>query len=198
VNALAFSVPRELFDVEYRYVDLDRTRIHYVDEGLGDTLVLLHGNPTWSFLYRKIITALRGSFRCAALDYPGCGMSSTPADYRYTPREHGLVLERLIDHLGLDDLTLMVQDLGGPIGLGFACSRPERVKRLVIGNSFAWPLEGEMRYQVFSWVMGGGIGRALTWAFNFVPRFFLSHGMGTQVPKQVLDAYLAPWRRRAA
>lgn len=198
MTTLPFSVPRELFDVEHRFVDLDRARIHYVDEGHGETLLLLHGNPTWSFLYRKIIAALRDSFRCVALDYPGYGMSSAPADYRYTPREHSLVLERFVDHLSLDGITLMVQDWGGPIGLGFAGRRPERVRRLVIGNTFAWPLAGKMRYHLFSWLMGGPIGRMLTWAFNFVPRFFLSRGMGTHVPKEVLQAYLAPWRQRAA
>lgn len=194
---LPFSIPRELFDVEHRFVDFDGTRIHYVDEGRGETLLLLHGNPSWSFLYRKIIAALRDSFRCIALDYPGYGMSSSVRGYRYTPREHSRVVEHFVEHLELDNITLMVQDWGGPIGLGLAGRRPERIKRLVIGNTFAWPLEGEKRVRLFSWMMGGPIGRLLTWAFNFVPRFFFARGLSTQVPKEVLQAYLAPWRPRA-
>lgn len=179
-------------------MELDGARIHYVDEGLGETLLLLHGNPTWSFLYRKIIAALRDSFRCVALDYPGYGMSSAPAGYRYTPREHSLVVEQFVDHLDLNKVTLMMQDWGGPIGLGFAGRRPERVRQLVIGNTFAWPLDGETRMRVFSGVMGGPIGRLFTWAFNFVPRFFFSAGFATHLPNKVLQAYLAPWRLRAA
>src|SRR5712692_3086678 len=96
----------------------------------------------------------------------------------------------------------MVQDWGGPIGFGFAGRRPERVRRFIVGNTFAWPLEGELRIRVFSWVMGGPVGRALTRGFNFVPRFFFSRGLAQRVPREVLDLYLAPWRdparRRAA
>lgn len=121
-------------------MELEGARIHYVDEGSGETLLLLHGNPSWSFLYRKIISALRSSFRCVALDYPGYGKSDPSPGYRFTPREHSHLVERVVEHLRLTDLSLTVQDWGGPIGLGFAGRRPELVRRLIIGNSFAWPL----------------------------------------------------------
>ena len=136
---LPFPVPPELFPAEHRFVDLDGARIHYVDEGAGEPTLLLHGNPTWSFLYRKIIAGLSDEFRCIAPDYPGYGMSSAPPGYSFTPAEHSAVLERFVDELQLTDLTLMVQDWGGPIGLGLACRRPELVSRLIIGNTFAWP-----------------------------------------------------------
>src|SRR5215467_7276951 len=96
-----FQVPHELFPVEHRFLDLDGHRIHYVDEGAGETLLLLHGNPAWSFLYRKIIAELRDEFRCVALDYPGYGLSTAAPGYGYTPREHSAVLERFVDILGL-------------------------------------------------------------------------------------------------
>ena len=149
-----FPVPRELFAVEHRFVDCDGARIHYVDEGAGETILLLHGNPTWSFLYRKIITGLRDEFRCVALDYPGYGMSDAPPGYAFTPAEHSAVLERFVDELHLTDLTLMVQDWGGPIGLGLAGRRPELVRRLIIGNTFAWPLT-DARVRMFSPALGG-------------------------------------------
>ena len=82
---LPFPVPTELFPVEHRFLDLDGARIHYVDEGSGETLLLLHGNPSWSFLYRKIIVALQNDFRCVAMDYPGYGMSDAPPGYGFTP-----------------------------------------------------------------------------------------------------------------
>jgi len=194
VRPLPFQVPHQLFPVEHRFITLDGARIHYVDEGAGETLLLLHGNPSWSFLYRKIIAALRSDFRCVAMDYPGYGMSDAPAGYGFTPREHSAVLERFVDRLALKDFAMMVQDWGGPIGLGLAGRRPELVRRLIIGNTFAWPLDQERRIRIFSWVMGGPIGRSLTSAFNLVPRFFFARGLARRPDPEVLRMYLAPWR----
>jgi haloalkane dehalogenase len=191
---LPFPVPRELFDVEHRFLDLGGARIHYVDEGVGETILLLHGNPAWSFLYRKIIAGLKDEFRCVALDYPGYGMSSAPAGYRFTPREHSAVLERFVDRLALSELTLMVQDWGGPVGLGLAGRRPELVRRLVIGNTFAWPLNSEFRVRMFSALMGGPIGRTLNRRLMLVPRVFFARGLAQEPPREVLDLYFAPWR----
>jgi haloalkane dehalogenase len=202
MTALPFPVPHELFPVEHRFVDVGGARVHYVDEGEGRVLLLLHGNPSWSFLYRKMIPALRDRFRCVALDYPGYGMSDAPAGYGFTPAEHSAVLERFVDLLQLRDLTVMVQDWGGPIGLGLAGRRPGLIEALVIGNTFAWPLTGDRRIQLFSWAMGGPVGVALTRAFNFVPRVFFRRGLAHRPPPEVLRVYLAPWRdparRRAA
>jgi haloalkane dehalogenase len=193
---LNFTVPYELFPVLHRFLEVDGFNIHYADEGAGETLLLLHGNPSWSFLYRKIIVALRSDFRCVALDFPGYGMSDAPAGYGFTPKEHSMLLERFVDRLGLKDLTLMVQDWGGPIGLGFAGRRPGLVRRLVIGNTFAWPLNGARRVEFFSWVMGGPIGRSLTRMFNFVPWFFFSRGLARKASPEVLAMYFAPWRKK--
>jgi haloalkane dehalogenase len=104
------------------------------------------------------------------------------------------VVERFVDRLGLKDLTIMVQDWGGPVGFGLAGRRPELARRFIIGNTFAWPLVNEPRIRVFSWVMGGPVGRTLTRAFNFVPRFFFMRGLAQHAPREVLDLYLAPWR----
>jgi haloalkane dehalogenase len=191
---LPFSVPHELFAVGHRFLDLDGARIHYVDEGAGETILLLHGNPAWSFLYRKIIAGLKDEFRCVALDYPGYGMSIAPPGYRFTPREHSAVLERFVDRLELSDLTLMVQDWGGPVGLGLAGRHPELVNRLIIGNTFAWPLNGELRVRMFSALLGGPIGRTLNQWFMLVPRVFFARGLAQHVPKEVLELYFAPWR----
>jgi len=194
VTTLPFAVPRELFDVEHKFLDLDGARIHYVDEGVGETILLLHGNPAWSFLYRKIVAGLKREFRCVALDYPGYGMSSAPSGYLFTPREHSAMLERFVDRLELTDLTLMVQDWGGPVGLGLAGRRPELLHRLIIGNTFAWPLNGEFRVRMFSALMGGPIGRTLNRRFMLVPRVFFARGLAQRHPREVLDLYFAPWR----
>ena len=193
----AFDVPQRLFAVQHRFLEFDGARIHYVDEGKGDVLLLLHGNPSWSFLYRKIIAALKSDFRCVALDFPGYGLSDAAPGYGFTPREHSVILERFVDRLRLRDVTMIVQDWGGPIGLGFGARRPELVAGLIIGNTFAWPLDAERRLRVFSWIMGGPIGRSLTFGFNFVPRSFFALGFAQKLEPEVLNMYLAPWRKRA-
>jgi haloalkane dehalogenase len=133
-------------------------RMHYVDEGQGSPIVLLHGNPTWSFYYRELIKSLRDTHRVIAPDHIGCGLSDKPQDYPYTLATHIENLARLIDTLQLSDITLGVHDWGGPIGLGWAVRNPERVKRLVIFNTAAF-LEGEMplRIRVCGWPILGSI-----------------------------------------
>src|SRR5207244_9469335 len=100
-------LPQELYPFESHYADIDGARVHYVDEGSGPPLLLLHGNPTWSFLYRDLIKELRGSFRCIAPDHPGFGLSRAAPGYRYTPAEHANVLERFVERLVLYGVTMM-------------------------------------------------------------------------------------------
>lgn len=116
-------VPKDLFPFQSRFLDLDGHTVHYIDEGTGPTLLLFHGNPTWSFLYRDIVLALRGELRCVALDYPGFGLSRAAPRYDFLPASHARVADAFVEALGLDDFGLMVQDWGGPIGLSVAGRR---------------------------------------------------------------------------
>jgi haloalkane dehalogenase len=125
--------------------------VHYVDEGEGQPILMCHGNPTWSFLYRHVIKSLRERFRCIAIDYPGFGLSARPRDYGYTPAEHATVVGSLVRELGLSDLVVMGHDWGGPIGASVACSDPARVSGLVLGNTWLWPVD--RRARMFSRVM---------------------------------------------
>jgi haloalkane dehalogenase len=115
---------------------------------------MLHGNPTWSFLYRDLIKGLRDRYRCIAPDYPGFGLSRAPAGYGYRPAEHAGVIERLILELDLTGATMMVQDWGGPIGFAAATRHPDRFAAFGIGNTWAWP-KSDLATQFFSRVMGG-------------------------------------------
>jgi len=110
----------------------------YVDEGTGPPVLMVHGNPTWSFLFRHLIRGLRRDFRVVAPDHIGCGLSAKPEPYPYTLATHITNLEKFIDHLGLDDVTLMVHDWGGAIGMGWAGRHPERVRALIVSNSAAF------------------------------------------------------------
>ncbi len=118
------------------YVDVDEIRMHYVDEGEGDPILLLHGEPTWSFLYRHVIPPLASVARVVAPDYIGFGRSDKPVDRAwYTYDSHYATVKRLVEQLDLLRLTVVMQDWGGPIGFRLAVSQPERVAQLVVMNT---------------------------------------------------------------
>ncbi len=143
-----------IFPVESHWADIDGCSVHYVDQGSGPTLLMLHGNPTWSFLYRRLIAGLSDRFRCVAIDYPGFGLSTGGAGYGFTAAEHSRIVRQLVEHLDLRDITPIVQDWGGPIGLGAAVDDPARYTSLIIGNTWAWPNDTK-RAARFSELMGG-------------------------------------------
>jgi haloalkane dehalogenase len=183
----------ELYPFQSHFADIDAAQVHYIDEGSGPPLLLLHGNPTWSFLYRRIITGLRDRFRCVALDYPGFGLSRAAAGYGFTPAEHAKVVERLVLRLDLKDVTLMVQDWGGPIGFALATRHPDRCAAFVIGNTWAWP-KSDFGTQVFSRLMGGPIGGYLILRRNFfVENIIPNNVKRTSLPDAVMEAYRGPF-----
>ena len=124
------------FDFEPHYSEHGGLRMHYLDEGAGAPVLLLHGEPTWSFLYRKLIPELTGVARCVAPDYFGFGRSDKPTDRGwYSYDRHAESVTRLVRELDLQEITVVVQDWGGPIGFRFAVENPERVARLVVLNT---------------------------------------------------------------
>lgn len=194
-DGLAFEVPRALFDADHRFVELPSgARVHYVDVGSGETLLFLHGNPAWSFQWRDLIAELRGSFRCVALDYPGFGFSIAPNGFGFTPHEQRQVLDEFVQALALNDLTLVMQDWGGPIGLGFAGRRPELVRSLVLGNTWAWPTSLSEPRGLFSTIVGGPLGEFIQMNFNGFVRAALADGVVRTLPPDVVEGYLRPFR----
>lgn len=192
-------LPERLFPFESRFVEAAGCRVHYVDEGAGPTLLLLHGNPTWSFLYREIIRRLSPRFRCVALDYPGFGLSRAPAGYDFRPASHAAVVERVVLSLDLSGITMMVQDWGGPVGLGVAARHPERFLGLVIGNTWAWPVNGDPRFERFSRLVGGPAGGFLIRRFNAFVNVLIPAGVKRRkLPREVMDAYRGPFERPAS
>ena len=115
-------------------------RMSYLDEGVGTPVLMLHGNPTWSFFYRNLVTRLKGSHRCIVPDHVGMGLSEKPQDYPYTLETRIADIEALVDSLGLKRFQLVVHDWGGAIGFGLAGRRPECVERIVILNTAAFAL----------------------------------------------------------
>jgi haloalkane dehalogenase len=148
-----------LYPFAAHYMQVDGNRLHYVDEGTGPTLLLVHGNPVWSFVYREVIAALKDSFRCVAVDLAGFGLSQAAPGFSYLPADQSALLAKLIERLDLSDYSLVVHDWGGPIGLSAALAAPERVAGVVLSNTWAWPVNGNPGFEKFSALMGGPLGR---------------------------------------
>jgi cis-3-alkyl-4-acyloxetan-2-one decarboxylase len=129
---------RALYPFASHFLPLEGGRYHYLDEGQGPTLLLVHGNPTWSFHWRNLILALRSRCRLIAVDHIGCGLSDKPARYPYRLKQHVDNLCRLITALDLRDVTLVAQDWGGAIGLGAVLHERQRFSRLVLSNTGAF------------------------------------------------------------
>jgi cis-3-alkyl-4-acyloxetan-2-one decarboxylase len=129
-----------LYPFKSHEIRLGGLRYHYLDEGAGPALLLVHGNPTWSFMWRDIILALRGKFRLIVPDHIGCGLSDKPnaAQYSYCLAQRVADLVQLIEHLDLRQVTLVAHDWGGAIGMGAAVARPERFERMALMNTAAF------------------------------------------------------------
>ncbi len=133
----------ETFPFAPHYLDLDGWSMHFVDEGAGEPVLLLHGDPTWGYLYRRFIPVLAKGYRCIVPDHMGMGKSGVPAQpFPYRLRHHIANLDALVLRLDLRNITLVAHDWGGPVGLGVAVRHPTRIRRLVLMNTWAfapWP-----------------------------------------------------------
>ena len=186
-------VDSDLYPFEDRWAEIDGHTVHYLDEGDGPPLLMLHGNPTWSFYWRRVIEGLRDRFRCVAPDYPGFGLSRARAGYGFHPAEHAEVVERLVLELDLREVTLLVYDWGGPIGFAVAGRQPQRFRAFAIGNTWAWPMSGNLGARAFSAILGGPLGRALIERRNLFVERILRAGTRTDLPERVMDMYRGPF-----
>lgn len=192
---------RRGFEAEYpfasHYLDLEGVRYHYVDEGAGDTLLMVHGNPTWSFAWRHLIKDLARDYRVIAVDHIGCGFSEKPQDYPYRLAQHIANLKQVIERLDLRKITLIAHDWGGAIGMGAAVELPDRFRRFVLCNTAAFRSKRiPLRIAVCRIPLFGALGvRGL----NLFSRAALS--MAVSRPERMTTAvkagYLAPYRNWA-
>jgi pimeloyl-ACP methyl ester carboxylesterase len=191
----AFPVPSAIFDVQPRFLNLSSgAKIHYADEGSGPVLLFLHGNPSWSFQWRELITRLKSNYRCIAPDYPGFGMSDAPPDFGFIPREESLIVEEFVHQLKLKDITLVMQDWGGPIGLAFAERRPELIHGLILGSTWAWPTDTSTPRGMYSLIGGGPIGEFIQMNFNGLTEFVVRHEINRKLSTDVTHIYTRPSR----
>jgi haloalkane dehalogenase len=188
--SIDFTPDPGLYPFRSRWFDSSQGRIHYIDEGDGPPILFCHGNPTWSFLYRNIIVALRDRFRCIAPDYLGFGLSDRPGGFGYKVDQHAWVVGELVDHLGLDGFLTMGQDWGGPVSMAVAVERAERVRGVTLGNTWFWRTD-ELTTQIFSRVMGSP---PMQWAIlqrNFFVERLIPAGTAHRPSAAVMQHYRA-------
>lgn len=196
------SAFRHLYPFKSRYMDLNGLKYHYLDEGSGNPVVMVHGNPTWSFYFREVVKGLSPRYRTVVPDHIGCGLSDKPGanqyDYRLKSRVNDL--ERLVDHLGIGEkISLVVHDWGGMIGMAYAVKYPLRVRRIVVMNSAAFfppggkPIPMRLRLvrnvKPFATVAVLGLNLFALGALFMAPR--------KRLPRDVRMGLIAPYNCRA-
>jgi pimeloyl-ACP methyl ester carboxylesterase len=187
------------YPYDSRFVSHDGVRQHYIDEGNGQAIVMVHGNPTWSYFYRNLIDRFRSTHRVIAVDHAGCGLSDKPQDYNYCLRQHIDNLERLLAHAGVDKFSLVVHDWGGAIGFGLAVKQPSRIQRIAVLNTAAFrSTRIPLRISVCRIPVVGEIAVRL---FNGFARPALRMAVVRKMAPEVAAAYIAPydsWKNRVA
>ena len=198
-------VSEELYPFESRFFTTeDGQQMHYVDEGAGPSIVFVHGNPSWSFEFRHLIRGLRSEFRCIAADHIGFGLSShSERSTDRHPSAHAERFNALLEHLDVRDATLFLADWGGPIGLDFARRHPERVRGIVLANTWCWPVSGDIHFIQFSCMMRSWLGQFLIKRLNaFVTKVMpMAVGNKALLTPDVMLHYrnaLPTWSARAA
>ncbi|ABM03763.1 alpha/beta hydrolase fold protein [Psychromonas ingrahamii 37] len=193
-----------LFPFKRNYLDRNGQQYHYLNEGSGEPVVMVHGNPSWSFYYRNLVKSLSRNYQCVVPDHIGCGLSDKPADkdYQYTLKNRIDDLEALLDSLNINEnITLVVHDWGGMIGMGYAARHPERIKRLVILNTAAFHLPSTKSFPV-PLLIGRNtyIGTVLIRGLNAFSAIASYVGVKRKpMEKAVRQAYVAPfnsWKNR--
>ena len=174
--------------------------MHYLDVGTGEPILLVHGTPTWSFEYRHLITALSARYRCIAADHFGFGLSERPPGFAYTPESHAAALSEFVEKMGLEPFTLVVHDFGGPIGLPLALRANSPVRKLVILNSFGWPLNDDPKLARGARIAGGPIGRWLYKYGNASQKLIMpaAYGDKAKLTTTIHQQYLEVFRDRDA
>jgi len=195
-----------LYPYESNYLDIDGLKYHYLDQGHGDPLLMLHGNPTWSFYFRALINALSPDYRCIVPDHMGCGLSEKPDEhtYDYSLKNRVNDLEHLIDHLNLDNkITLILHDWGGMIGLVFALNHIDKIGRIIIMNTSGFlPPSGES-IPIRLWIIRNFklLSKVLVQGFNLFSFAALYMATRKGLSKNVKKGLKAPynsWKNRIA
>ena len=188
-------VDTNLYPFENKFLELEQGNMHFVDEGQGEVILFVHGTPTWSFLYRDFIQELSKTNRCIAIDHLGFGLSEKPDSVKLTPQVHAQNLSEFIQKLDLQNITLVVHDFGGPIGLAAGIENTERIKRVVLFNTWLWETHSNPGAQKIDKIANSWLGRFLYLNMNFSPKVLLKKGFAdkSNLSKTVHQHYIKPF-----
>jgi len=164
------------YPFEHKYLKLNAGQMHYIDQGEGQTILFVHGTPTWSFLYRDFIKELSSQYRCVAIDHLGFGLSDKPNNFIGTPQAHAHNLSEFIRKMDLKDLTLVVHDFGGPIGLAAAIENSYRIKNIVLLNTWLWGTKDNKDAIKIDNLINSRLGKFLYLRMNISPKLLLKKG----------------------
>ncbi|MFC1523788.1 alpha/beta fold hydrolase [Thermodesulfobacteriota bacterium] len=189
----------DLYPFSPKSMVIDGHSMSYIDEGQGPVMVMVHGNPTWSFYYRNLIRHLQATYRVIAVDHIGCGMSDKPQNYPYTLENHITNLETLLEKLAIDKCTLVMHDWGGAISMGYAVRNPEKIQSFVIFNTAAFRSQRiPFRISICRWPL---LGPLLVRGFNAFARTALFMAVTKSLTRDEERGYLSPydtWDNRIA
>jgi haloalkane dehalogenase len=197
-RAVPSWLDRAAYPFDNKWLSLPSGNVHYVDEGRGDPVLFSHGTPTWSFEWRQLIGALSPTYRCIAPDHLGFGLSDQPRAASYTPEAHAQRFSAFTSALELEAFTLVVHDYGGPIALPLALDDRRRVRRLVIINTWMWPLDDDAEIRRAARIAGGPIGKLLyEWA-NLSLNVIMptAYADRQKLTPEIREQYLAPFSNR--
>lgn len=162
-----------------QYIQIDGYAMHYLDEGAGENIVIVHGIPEWSMIYAKLIQELSPNYRCIVPDHLGFGLSDKPQTIELTPQAHAQRLLKCIEQLGLRDVNLVVHDYGGPIGIGALTEKPFLFKSLTLSNTWLWHLQNTPSAKILK-MMSGTLGKWLYLNYGFSVKFMAKKGFVDQ------------------
>ena len=179
----------------HNYLTVDGAQLHYIDEGQGEVLLFVHGTPSWSFEFRNIIKHLSKNYRCIALDHIGFGLSDKPAGYDYSIQNHTATLLKLINHLQLNQFSMLVHDFGGIIGLAAAEQIPDKISKIIILNTWCRSIQDEPEYKKMKGILGSPLMPFLYRYFNFSAKYILPAAFGerSRLTPEVHQQYLKPF-----
>ncbi len=189
-----------LYPFENKFIKLENGTMHYIDEGEGEVILFVHGTPTWSFLYRNYIKELAKTNRCIAIDNLGFGLSVPKEGFAGTPKAHCQALVELIEKLNLENITLVVHDFGGPIGIGAALQIPHRIKNIILFNTWLWETKNEKSVQKIDKIINSSLGKFLYLKMNFSPKVLLKKGFHNKrlLNKSIHRHYIKPFPNKAS
>lgn len=195
-----------IYPFKSNFIQINGHSLHYIDKGKGRPIIMVHGNPTWSFYFRHLISDLSADFRTVAPDHIGCGLSDKPDDktYNYTLKSRVQDLDTLINHLNFDEkITLIVHDWGGMIGLAWAVDHMDRIDKMIITNTSGFFLPQDKRFPVRLWLI-----KYLKWfaipavlGLNIFSRAALFMASEKKLPGKIKKGLTAPynsWKNRIA